>query len=212
MSKKNEVRKEKEKGTSEWEKIKFTLSMSRIIKGRISPKQAWKTGIFVLISTFVFMITVIIIFNDIIKESFIIYAIATYYLAILSLSIPIRRLHDMGYSGWWFLLIIIIIGNFATSFPLIIKTQSNNSFDVWFIMLYFLLYSIPGNKERNKYGLPFDDEIRAEIQNRKHRMKLDTPDDKGKNSLLYDGTENDKKTKIQLKKEDKSKGKRLYSR
>ena len=50
-----------------------------------------------------------------------------------SLSVGCRRLHDMGYSGWWQLLMIIPLAG----------------------MIILLIWSaMPGNTEANQYGPP----------------------------------------------------------
>ncbi|HSX40561.1 MAG TPA: DUF805 domain-containing protein [Candidatus Saccharimonadales bacterium] len=69
--------------------------------------------------------------RSILISSLVIVAIAVFLL--FDLSITIRRLHDIGYSGYYLLLKIIPLVN---------------------LFLFFLLFFKEGNKEPNKYGNP----------------------------------------------------------
>lgn len=53
-------------------------------------------------------------------------------LVILSIANFVRRLHDMGLSGYWMLTALIPFGN---------------------ILLFFYLYFRPGDTKKNKYGV-----------------------------------------------------------
>lgn len=65
------------------------------------------------------------------------------FLTIPSITIAVRRLHDLNFSGFWiFLEIPIIIALYSISFPSVIIT--------WSFSLILLL--IKGNKGANKYG------------------------------------------------------------
>lgn len=61
----------------------------------------------------------------------IIYVLFALFLIIPSIAVAVRRLHDTGRSGWWYLIILVpIIG--------------------WIILLVFLL--LDSNDETNEYG------------------------------------------------------------
>lgn len=56
----------------------------------------------------------------------VIYVIATF---IPSLAVTVRRLHDIDYSGWWYLISFIPFGNFVLLvFTCFNSTQGNNRF------------------------------------------------------------------------------------
>lgn len=66
--------------------------------------------------------------------TFIFFALSIYLIVLIipSISITVRRLHDIGLSGWWFLIgYIPYAGGFAL----------------------FLMTVLPGTKEDNKYGV-----------------------------------------------------------
>lgn len=64
---------------------------------------------------------------------FVPWTIVTIYFFVASLSLHIRRLHDLGYSGWWIL---------CSNVPLVN------------LILFFILFLKKGEPNENKYGKP----------------------------------------------------------
>ena len=88
---------------------------------------------------------------------------------ILNLSVISNRIHDIGYSGFWLLLVpiffvfwIIIINNMPDFFYYFLSDNPYRARDLIIILssilglplLMLILCFIPGNKEVNKFGLP----------------------------------------------------------
>ena len=76
------------------------------------------------------------------------------------LNIQVRRLHDLGFSGWWLLVAIILSapGSFAIEprfnlpLPEALKTVSIAVYVITVLVLLIGLLFIKGSKGENKYG------------------------------------------------------------
>ena len=99
--------------------------------GRASRSEYWYLMLFLLIIGFVTAILDIILFAaENIGPLNILFSLAT---IVPSLSVSVRRLHDIGRSGWWLLLALIpIVG--------------------WIIMIYWACQ--PTMSQQNQYGPP----------------------------------------------------------
>ncbi|MCV2503036.1 MAG: DUF805 domain-containing protein [Neisseriaceae bacterium] len=63
-----------------------------------------------------------------IKIAFVILAILGIYLFLVQLSISVRRLHDMGFSGWFAILLLVPYINIAFAIVLgVVPTKSENN-------------------------------------------------------------------------------------
>ena len=94
-------------------------------KGRARRKEYW------LFTLFNFLISFILLIVDSLIGSqgvlFILYFLAT---LLPNLAVTVRRLHDIGKSGWWILISIIpIIGGIVLVIFMCTDSQSGNSFD-----------------------------------------------------------------------------------
>ena len=56
--------------------------------------------------------------------------VSLFVVAVQSLALFVRRMHDVNRSGWWYLLVFTVIGSF--------------------VLLYWMLQ--PGDKGANQYG------------------------------------------------------------
>ena len=91
--------------------------------GRARRKEYW---FFTLVQFIILVITQII--DAILSTDFVFYAIAALVLFIPSLSAAVRRLHDTGRSGWWFLIALIpLIGTILLIIWLATETKPENN-------------------------------------------------------------------------------------
>lgn len=91
--------------------------------GRARRKEYW---FFTLVQFIILVITQII--DAILSTDFVFYAIAALALFIPSLSAAVRRLHDTGRSGWWFLIALIpLIGTILLIIWLATETKPENN-------------------------------------------------------------------------------------
>lgn len=91
--------------------------------GRARRKEYW---FFTLVQFIILVITQII--DAILSTDFVFYAIAALALFIPSLSAAVRRLHDIGRSGWWFLIALIpLIGTILLIIWLATETKPENN-------------------------------------------------------------------------------------
>lgn len=91
--------------------------------GRARRKEFW---FFTLVQFIILVITQII--DAILSTDFVFYAIAALALFIPSLSAAVRRLHDTGRSGWWFLIALIpLIGTILLIIWLATETKPENN-------------------------------------------------------------------------------------
>lgn len=117
----------------------ISLKNYALFRGRASRKEFWMFFLFYIIFLFGFAFldvilgTIIIVTN---KESYglftLLYSIGTF---IPFLAVSVRRLHDIGKSGWWILLSFIPIAN----------------------IIYIIFLATKGNPFHNKYGPPPDE-------------------------------------------------------
>ena len=97
-------------------------------KGRASRKEFWYFTLFnLLVTTFLVVLNVGLLI-------FIYFAIVF----IPSLSVSVRRLHDVNKSGWWILPGVLI--NFLKGY--IIKLAENKDPKAFFIIIPFFVYTI----------------------------------------------------------------------
>ena len=72
-------------------------------------------------------------------------------LIIPSISLDVRRIHDINLSGWWLLIVCIVL-----SLLCFLVSIDTNSFqiDLLFYLISILLGIIPSTPTTNKYGEP----------------------------------------------------------
>lgn len=72
-------------------------------------------------------------------------------LIIPSISLDVRRIHDINLSGWWLLIVCIVLSLLCFLVPM-----DTNSFqiDLLCYLISILLGIIPSNPTANKYGDP----------------------------------------------------------
>lgn len=114
----------------------YGLRNYAVFSGRASRKEFWMFFLFYIIFLFSFAILDAILGTIIIytkTESYglftLLYFIGTF---IPFLAVSVRRLHDIGKSGWWILLSFVPIGN----------------------IIYIILLATKGSSFHNKYGPP----------------------------------------------------------
>lgn len=94
-------------------------------KGRARRKEYWLFTLFNFLILFI-----LLIFDSLIGAQGVLFIL--YFLATLlpNLAVTVRRLHDIGKSGWWILISIIpIIGGIVLVIFMCTDSQSGNSFD-----------------------------------------------------------------------------------
>lgn len=91
----------KENGAMEWF-LKVVKDNYANFKGRARRKEYWMFGLFSIL----FSIAAIIV-DFIVGTYFVIYMIYMLALMIPSLAVFVRRMHDVGKSGWWFFISLI---------------------------------------------------------------------------------------------------------
>ncbi len=118
--------------------IKICLRDYVDFSGRASRSEYWwfQLGVFLIVLILPLMIAGIVFWSTDIFTALIVYYILagmfSLFLIIPSLAVAVRRLHDIGRSGWWY---------FITFVPLI--------GGIWFLVLM-----LTGSDEENEYGLP----------------------------------------------------------
>lgn len=84
-------------------------------------------------------------------------AVATLVVGILQLSLLVRRLHDVGLSGWWFLLLLLPAYPLAGTFVM----PAANFFATLVLIVQVVfamgLALLPGSMGKNSYGDPLPD-------------------------------------------------------
>lgn len=94
-----------------------------VFEGRATRREYW---MFSLIHILVIFAT---IFTSYLAHNFIfmaLYGLVTY---VPSMAVTVRRLHDTGRSGWWFLLNFIpTVGNVALLIFMILESDGNNAY------------------------------------------------------------------------------------
>lgn len=115
--------------------------------GRASRKEYW--GMYLLDIISCCIVFFIIKNNDIFGLKIIWFSVFLLFLFLLpSITVSIRRLHDINFSGWWFLIIV---------FPYIWTDNFLNNWISRFIIIHIfdiILGLIPGVLTTNKYGDP----------------------------------------------------------
>ena len=90
-------------------------------------------------------------------------ALFLFYLILMYIRMGIRRLHDIGLSGWFIIILLPLIYNIFLSYESLLysapptpmdQTQSNEIFYYLIIVYYLFLLLYPGSKVQNKYGNP----------------------------------------------------------
>ena len=127
--------------------------MKNLFKGRLN-RRNFLIGfiLYLLIASLLVLFMILPLFssnsNDIPSLNILVFIVVDIILLVFGSSLFIRRLHDMGKSGWYLLLVII---------PVV----------VWFFLLWVFLKD--GQKDSNKYGDKPSEKVRfpADILNRK---------------------------------------------
>lgn len=110
------------------ESVSGCFSKAFVFTGRASRAEYWWFALFTLL---VSMIAGIIDQSSY-GEPATVTAITNLVILFPSLAVNIRRLHDTGHSGWWYLIILTIIG----------------------IIPYFIWMVSKGDDRQNEYGAP----------------------------------------------------------
>lgn len=114
--------------------IKNDIKNAFNLQGRATRAEYWYLFLGTIIVNSIYVGLVWAAYNHVYVEQFItiIMMFITLYIDIMTFTVTVRRLHDVGKSGWILLLTIIPILNFY--------------------ILYLLL--LPSQPELNKYGYP----------------------------------------------------------
>jgi uncharacterized membrane protein YhaH (DUF805 family) len=110
------------------ESVSGCFSKAFVFKGRASRAEYWWFALFTLLVS----IVAGIIDQSAYGEPATVTAITNLVILFPSLAVNIRRLHDTGHSGWWYLIILTIIG----------------------IIPYFIWMVSKGDDRANEYGAP----------------------------------------------------------
>lgn len=110
------------------EAVSSCFSKAFVFKGRASRAEYWWFALFTLLVSMVAGI----IDQSAYGEPATVTAITNLAILFPSLAVNIRRLHDTGHSGWWYLIILTIIG----------------------IIPYFIWMVSKGDDRQNEYGAP----------------------------------------------------------
>ena len=109
--------------------------------GRASRKEYWIFSI-----TIFFMLYFLSFF-----QFYYLYFFTLFIVIIPDLSLDIRRLHDINLSGWWLVIVYIVL--YLICFLVSIYTNSFQ-IDLLFYLISILLGIIPSTPTTNKYGEP----------------------------------------------------------
>lgn len=110
------------------ESVSSCFSKAFVFTGRASRAEFWWFALFTLLVSMVAGI----IDQSSYGEPATVTAITNLVMLFPSLAVNIRRLHDTGHSGWWYLIILTIIG----------------------IIPYFIWMVSKGDDRQNEYGAP----------------------------------------------------------
>lgn len=140
----------------EWYK-KVVFENYANFKGRARRSEYWY---FVLMNSIISIVTAIIDKSLELKFGInLLYGIAVF---IPTLSVSVRRLHDIGKSGWVLLISYIAMIICAAGLVLGMMTLGSSSFSIWFAIPIMVMFAIgiwmlvlfvkEGNDGKNKYG------------------------------------------------------------
>ncbi|TCV88376.1 uncharacterized membrane protein YhaH (DUF805 family) [Methylomonas methanica] len=116
------------RGLTFTESVSGCFSKAFVFTGRASRAEYWWFALFTLLVSMVAGI----IDQSSYGEPATVTAITNLLILFPSLAVNIRRLHDTGHSGWWYLIILTIIG----------------------IIPYFIWMVSKGDDRQNEYGAP----------------------------------------------------------
>ena len=95
-----------------WRNFALALKRCLVFRGRSTRKEYWSTMLFYVLSCLVLVIGLIFTLgacvvngtmglSTAILTGFSVYVALTVFYAVLGFSVQVRRLHDVGWSGWW---------------------------------------------------------------------------------------------------------------
>lgn len=108
-------------GVEFFDAIKICITKYADVKGRASRSEFWWFSLFSFLVWWAMFLPVI---------GFV-FALANIILLIPKVTVSTRRLHDVGWSGWWLLIALTIVG----------------------ILFLLVLWCLPGKEEATKYDL-----------------------------------------------------------
>ncbi|WP_439327593.1 DUF805 domain-containing protein [Lonepinella sp. BR2357] len=137
------------KNTSLW--AYFVRSMTKNyanFKGRSRRKEFWGTTLFA--SIFFWLLVGISLYVSYSLRNITIYMVTfciwTLATIIPSLSLQVRRLHDMNLSGWWLILVYVVF------FFIAMAEQVFLQFSILSVIAWIIFFSINGTKGENRFG------------------------------------------------------------